>query len=333
MPAIPPTSYCDGRPAARLRLEAVDEGVVLRHGEPHDAVGARDVYVWRHDEQWYMHYDAAGPRGWLVALAASDDGRRWVKHGPVLDFGAPGEPDSASASYGVPYYDGRLWHLFYLGTPNTMPIPGLVPAFPYQTLKATAPSPAGPWAKQKHVIPIATVPGTYYSVTASPGGNIIKRGDEYLQIFSVADQQGDLIRRTLAIATTRDLDGRWTVADAPILPLEEQIENTSLYYEPGNQTWYLFTNHVGITPQDGEYTDAIWVYWSKDLTRWDRDCKAVVLDGSNCTWSRCVIGLPSVVPQNDRLLIYYDELSEEGSTSHIGRDIGLATLPLPLRGP
>ena len=83
-------------------------------------------------------------------------------------------------------------------------------------------------------------------------------------------------RRTLSIARTKNLDGPWTLDAEPILPAAEQVENSSLYFEPANQTWFLFTNHVGI---DGfEYTDAVWVYWSKDLNRWDPAHKAVVLD-------------------------------------------------------
>ena len=51
----------------------------------------------------------------------------------------------------------------------------------------------------------------------------------------------------------------------PIVPIEEQIENSSLHYEESIKTWFLFTNHIGI--DSGEYTDAIWVYWSKDLNQ------------------------------------------------------------------
>ena len=47
------------------------------------------------------------------------------------------------------------------------------------------------------------------------------------------------------------------------------------------KTWFLFTNHIGL--DGGEYTDAVWVYWSKDLNKWDAKNKAVVLDGKNCT--------------------------------------------------
>jgi predicted GH43/DUF377 family glycosyl hydrolase len=312
-------------------MDATDEGVVLRHGDEFDVLGARDVYVWRHGGTWYMHYDAAGPTGWLVALATSEDGRHWRKHGTVLEMGAPGDDDSATASYGVPYFDGRTWHLFYLGSPNTTPPPERVPAFPYRTLKARSSSPRGPWEKQKHLVPLPTVPGTYYSVTASPG-QVIERGRDYLQIFSAADQQGERIYRTLSMARTRDLDSPWDIRDEPIFPLEEQVENSAVYYEPTIDTWFLFTNHVGITPQDDEYTDAIWVYWTGDLERWRSADKAVVLDGSNCSWSKRVVGLPSVIPSGDRLLIYYDGLAIAG-TSHSHRDIGRARLPLPLTCP
>jgi len=151
-------------------------------------------------------------------------------------------------------------------------------------MKATADSPQGPWRKQPEVVPFRPQPGTYYSSTASPG-QIIRQGKEYLQFFSASDDKP--IHRTLGIARTKDLNGSWIIDREPILPPSEQVENSSLYFEQANNTWFLFTNHVGIYPE-GEYTDAIWVYWSKDLNHWDTAKKAVVLDGRNdlLRWSR-----------------------------------------------
>ena len=37
-----------------------------------------------------LHYDGAGPKGWLACLATSKDLVNWTKHEPVLDFGAQG---------------------------------------------------------------------------------------------------------------------------------------------------------------------------------------------------------------------------------------------------
>jgi predicted GH43/DUF377 family glycosyl hydrolase len=327
--------YRDGRPAAKLRLDAADHGVVLRYGDGPDQCdihGARDVWVYQADGSYYMHYDAAGPKGWLAALATSKDLIRWQKKGPVLELGKAGENDSASASYGTTFYDGRTWHMFYLGTPHVTPAPDLVPAFPYLTMKAKTIAPAGPWEKQKDVIPFQARSGTYYSVTASPG-QIIKQGDEYRMFFSAATDHP--IRRTLGIARTKSLDGPWTLDPEPILPATEQVENSSLYFEEANQTWFLFTDHVGL---DGfEYTDAVWVYWSKDLDHWNPAHKAVVLDGSNCSWSKHIIGLPSVVRVGNRLAVFYDGNGEAkmpmGIKSHMNRDIGLAWLRLPLVPP
>ena len=101
-----------------------------------DILGARDVWVYEADGTYYMHYDAAGPKGWLAALATSKDLIHWQKKGPVLELGKAGENDSASASYGTTFYDGKTWHMFYMGTPHTSAAPDLVPAFPYLTLKA-----------------------------------------------------------------------------------------------------------------------------------------------------------------------------------------------------
>ncbi len=328
---VPASHYSDGRPVATLRYEAKDQGIVLSPGgcpKNCDRYGARDVWVYQFGKQYYMHYDAAGDTAWLASLATSDDLIHWQKRGPVLSLGAPGTRDSASASYGTTYFDGHRWYMFYLGTPHTSPAPDRIPAFPYLTLEAHGSSPTGPWIKSPEITPFAPQPGTYYSSTASPG-QIIRHNGEYLQFFSASTDHP--IMRTLSIARTKDLDGPWKVDPDPILPATEQIENSSLYYEKSIATWFLFTNHVGIGPE-GEYTDAIWVYWSKDLNHWNAQNKAVVLDGKNSTWSKRCIGLPSVVPVGNRLAIFYDAPGGE-STSHMHRSVGLAWLKLPLKPP
>jgi predicted GH43/DUF377 family glycosyl hydrolase len=331
------TVYPDGRPAAPLRLEARDQGVVLKHGDgpgQYDRLGARDVWVFEDGGTYYMHYDGAGPKGWLACLATSTDLVHWTKKGPVLDFGKPGENDSASASYGVTFFDGREWHMFYLGTPHVSPAPDLIPSFPYLTMKARSSSPAGPWIKQHHVVLFKCVPNTYYDVTASPG-QIIRQADEYLMFFSAASHDKRGTHRTISIARTKDLNGAWKIDEQPIVPPAEQIENSSLYFEPTNKFWFLFTNHIGL--KGIEYTDAIWVYWSKDLNHWNPAHKAVVLDSHNCTWSKHIIGLPSVVAVGKRLAVFYDGNSDEnlptGMKSHMKRDVGLAWLELPLSPP
>jgi len=139
--------YSDGRPGAVLRMEAKDYGIVLRYGDGPkkcDIYGARDVWVYEAGGRYYMHYDAAGEKGWLCSLAVSKDLVNWQKKGTILDLGKPGEEDSKGACYGVTYYDGKGWHMFYLGTPNTSKPPDRVPAFPYLTMKAKSNSPAGP---------------------------------------------------------------------------------------------------------------------------------------------------------------------------------------------
>ncbi len=327
-----PKTYSDGRAAATFRLAADDQGVVLRHGDGPgqcDRLGARDPWVYQAGGSYYLHYDAAGPKGWLCALATSPDLFHWTKKGTVLDFGRAHEEDSGSASYGTTYYDGRIWHMFYLGTPHTSPAPDLVPALPYLTLKAESISPAGPWVKQREVIPFRVKPGTYYSGEASPG-QIVRQDGQYRMFFSAA--AGNPLQRTLSIARTENLDGPWSIALHPLVPLTEQVENSSLYFEETNQIWFLFTNHIGVDKRGSEWTDAIWVYWTKNLDQWDRQHKAVVLDGSNCKWSSQCIGLPSVVKVGRRLAVLYDAPGG-ASVSHMNRDIGLAWLNLPLIAP
>ncbi|MBI2432894.1 MAG: hypothetical protein HYV26_08490, partial [Candidatus Hydrogenedentes bacterium] len=230
--------------------------------------------------------------------------------------------------------DHGTWHLFYLGTPNTSPAPDRVPSFPYLTMKARATSPAGPWTKQKNVVPFRPTGGTYYSMVASPG-YVMTHGGEYLMFFSSTTRKegNPCVQRTLGIARTKDLDGAWTPDPAPAVPIEEQVENSSVYFEPVNSTWFLFTNHIGITASGHEYTDAIWVYWSKDPTRWDAAHKAIVLDPHNCTWSKHIVGLPSVLVVGQRLAIFYDGTTDPDDLGHMRRDIALAWLDLPLTPP
>jgi predicted GH43/DUF377 family glycosyl hydrolase len=322
-----PVVYSDGRPYPSYRMDATDLGKFLGYGQaPNqtDYLGIREALINQVDGKYYLFYDGAGPKGWLAHLAESTDLENWELKGPILGFGAAGSDDSAAAcSPWIIKDDDKLWHMFYLGTPNASGAPNYVPSFPYLTLRATAPSPAGPWTKHYTPEPFDIKPGTYYSATASPG-HVVKQGNEYLQFFSSTNSGG---KRTIGIARTGDLAGTWTVEPAPIVPVEEQIENSSLYYEPTNSTWFLFTNHIGIA--GGEYTDGIWVYWTTDLNTWNPANKAVVLDGTNCTWSSKCIGMPSVTVIGDKLHIFYDAPGGT-STSHMRRSLGMATLDLPL---
>ncbi|MEO6949378.1 MAG: hypothetical protein ABI123_07110 [Ginsengibacter sp.] len=335
-PALVSTYYADGRPTASYRLNAKDYGIVFKYGKGPDScdyLGARDVWVFEYNEEYYMTYDGSGKNGWLTCLATSSDLLNWNRKGPQLDYGKPGSKDSRSASYGTVYFDGIKWHMFYLGTPNVSAAPNFIPSFPYLTMKAEGNSPTGPWKKRYDIVPFTTKPGTYYSSSASPG-DILKVGKEYRMIFSASTSNP--IKRTLSYARTRNLDRAWIPDREPILPLEEQIENSSVYYEPTNKTWFVFTNHVGIK-NEMEYTDAIWVYWTKDLNRWNPKNKAVVLDSSNCSWSKYIIGLPSVVKVGKRLAIFYDGNEEQefpkGLNNHMRRHIGLAWLELPIQLP
>jgi len=226
---------------------------------------------------------------------------------------------------------------FYLGTPNCTPAPARVPSPPYLTMKAISDSPGGPWVKQPKVVPFrpgdisATNYGASSVVVASPG-MIIKTRDEYMMFVSgggYAAKTNQAPYGHICIARTKDLNGKWIFDPKPMLPWDETCENSSLYWEPANQTWFLFCNHI-----DGGLgcTVSIWVYWTKDLNHWNANKKAVVLDGSNCTWSKRCIGLPSVLKVGNRLAIVYDAPGGN-STDHLGRDVGLAWLNLPLLPP
>jgi predicted GH43/DUF377 family glycosyl hydrolase len=321
-------------PDAVLRLDAQDSGPIIQHGQGParcDYLGAREAICFRFNGTYYLHYDGAGPTGWRACLAVSRDLEKWDLKGPILDLGEPGADDAGTASSPWTVYDGKLWHMFYVGSRTTSAAPNRIPAVPYFTLAAKSRFPQGPWTKQRDVVPFRTKPGTYYADTASPG-QIVRRGDEYLMFFSAAaftDEPRRLLR-TLSIARTKNLDRSWDVDPQPALPAEHQIENSALYFEKANRTWFLFTNHIG-RDAEGEYTESIRVYWSRDLNHWNPEQCAIVLDQTNCKWSKRCIGMPSVVAVGRRLALFYD--ASTTASGNMGRDIGLAWLSLPLKAP
>ncbi len=325
-------SYIDGRPSASLRLECKDEGIVLRHGDGIDSCdtyGAREAIVNKVGHTYYLFYDGAGKDGWMACLAESSDLRNWIKKGAILQLGDSTKSDFKSASSPWVINSNGLWHMFYLGTPNTSPPPDRIPAFPYLTMKAQAKSLEGPWIKQYDVTPFIVQPKSFYAVTSSPGF-IVRIKDEFLQFFSGSSQDENGIKRTLGLARTKDLNETWEIDANPLFPPTEQVENSSLFFEEKNKTWYLFTNHIGLTKESGEYTDAIWVYWTKDIYHWEGKNKAVVLDKFNCSWAKGAIGMPTVIQVGNKLAMLYDGV-EGNSTSHMKRDIGLAWMTLPLK--
>jgi hypothetical protein len=220
--------------------------------------------------------------------------------------------------------------MYYLGTPKASAAPDFIPAFPYLTLKARSDSPVGPWIKQYELTPFSTKPDTWMSATASPG-QIIRHQGELVMFFS-ASTDYPIVKRTLGIARTTHPEKPWRVDPKPILPPDEQIENSSLHFEPSLNTWFLFTNHIGVNASGVEFTDAVWVYWSADPLVWNPGNKAVVLDGTNCQWSKRCIGMPGVIAHGGKLAVLYDAPGGD-STSHMRRDIGLAWLDLPLAIP
>jgi predicted GH43/DUF377 family glycosyl hydrolase len=334
----------DGRPAAHYRIDAKDQGVVLRHGTEGaewDKYGARDAWVFKEGDTYYLHYDAAGPKGWLTSLATSNDLKSFTKKGPLLELGRAEALDSASVSYGTTYFDGKSYWMNYLGTQTVSPAPDLVPSGPYYTMKAKSASPGGPWIKESGVA-LAPEPNTYYDLTASPG-YVVKHENRYLQFFSAGKKREIGVARTIGIARAAQPNGPWVIEPDPILPLNEQIENASLYYQASDNTWFMFVNHVALYDHQ-ESTDAIWVYWTHDIEKWNADHRAIVLDSSNSSWSKLVVGLPSILPANGKLAIFYDGLDPRtervngvgehpDAYRHMLRDIGLAWLDLPIKTP
>lgn len=347
-----------------------DLGVVLAPDAPGapahrwDGGGIREAILTAADGAYYLCYDGAMPGGradsyWNACQARSSDLVHWHKLGPVMQASALAHPDagpevykdlrSASSPWSV--WDGQRWYHYYVGADHCAP--DGTPAFLYSTMLATSPALTGPWQKrcetpgcEKHVCFPAGAPGDWDDVTASPG-QVLQNprwtpeaaGEKrWLMFYSGASTGADgVTRRSLGLARTDDLaaaddydakDGHfWQKDPAPLLPPSEDIENTSIFFEAASGLYWMFTNHI----HNNAYTDAVWVYWSHDLTRWDPANKAVVVDATVSGWAKGAIGMPTVVQKDaGTLALLYDAVPGDG-TGHLGRSIGLAEIRLPLR--
>ena len=112
-------AYIDNRPQAKLRMNAIDEGIVIRFGDGIDSCdvyGVREAIVNEDNGIYYLFYDGAGKDGWRACLAESKDLRTWVKKGGILSLGDSGAKDSKSASSPWVIKEKDVWHMVYLGT-------------------------------------------------------------------------------------------------------------------------------------------------------------------------------------------------------------------------
>ncbi|MFN2537548.1 MAG: twin-arginine translocation signal domain-containing protein [Mycobacteriales bacterium] len=318
-----------------LRLPVIDRGRVLLHGSAPDGadrLGAREAIAFTDPAapgRLLMHYDGAGPAGWLACLAESTDGgRSWVSSGAVLPLGRRGSFDSASASSPWAVQDETgLWHLFYLGARKATAAPRHIPVPPYTVLHVTSASPRGPWTKRGPAVLPAK--GTWYGQSVSPGP-VTRYGGYWLMHVSGFSSTGP----TVGVARAESLDGPWYVDSTPLLSASERLENAALHHDPATGLWWLFANHIGTKRgSDGLlYTDGIWGYVSDSPTSFSAAHRVLVLDEAAAPWTR-VIGMPSVVPALGGLAVFYDGIAGGVRTDHMGRDIGMAFLPLPLRLP
>lgn len=343
-----------------------DLGVVLSPDGPGGALypwdggGVREAVCDTEGGMYYLSYDGAMPGAsresyWNACEARSADLLHWEKLGVTMKASALTHPESServykdfrSASSPWSFREGGKWYRYYLGADHCSPEG--VPAFQYSTMLAAADSVAGPWRKrcdepgcEKHICFPMGVPGTWDDATASPGQVLRNPKYEadpahekkYLMFYSGSCT--GVTKRSIGIARTDDLEAAddfdrtagnfWQKDPRPILPPEEDIENTSVFYEESSGWYWLFTNHI----YRNSYTDAVWVYRTRDLEKWDASEKAVVLDASVCAWAKGAIGMPAVVRKDaDTLAMLYDAVPG-GGTGHLNRSIGLAEIALPL---
>lgn len=332
---------------------------------PCEGGGIREAILNREGPYFYLFYDGWTPLDVADKMnynlrARSLDLRHWEKQGVQLTGARRTHPDESPADR-FDYYcrvspwiyqEEGVYSMFYIGSGGQMP--DSTPEVPYATLLAHGGSIEGPWrpvteepGKGRHVcFPLR--PGTFYSHTAC-AGHVMRnpkwRGEgdpdnyKYMMFFGAASMEGELTRG-IGIARTNDLNATddfdkmegnfWHIDDQPLAPLEDDVENSSVYYEASTGTWYLFTNHIDPT---NTYTDAIWVYWTQDTDHWDPANKAVVLDRQNTVAVKGAIGMPTVLKLDGHTLAMAYDGAEGEDYSHMNRSICLATIRLPLAAP
>ncbi|MBM7563106.1 family 43 glycosylhydrolase [Paenibacillus sacheonensis] len=319
----------------RYEPDYVHEVPVLKHGDTDaDIQGAREPFLFQHEGRFYLHYDGNGTRDWGCTLAVSDDLYHWDKKGRMLQAGEEGDTDHGGACYGPTFlFDGK-WYMYYVSVANTSGAPWFVPALPYRTGLATADRPDGPWTKATTNLFTLGAPGSWNEgCICAP--YLVREGETFYAFYS-GSNMGPNFKRTIGLLTASSPEGPWTDSEGPILPLDENLENPSLYYEPACGLWFMFVNHVGNNEEGVEFTDAVWVYWSESLTEWNAENKAVVLDAANIPWVKQVVGLPACLVDGDKLWIAFDASDgtiHENLHGHSNRDIGLSYFDLPLRSP
>ena len=338
----------------------VDKGIVISPSNENeefykwDGGGIREAVVKFANGKYYMSYDGAmaGAKSdsyWNACNAVSEDLVHWVKKGPSILSSALTHPESdyihypdfCSASSPWDFFDNNKWYRFYLAADHCSPEG--IPSFAYRTMLATADSPDGPWrkvcdeeGKSDYVCFNIGESGLWDDETASPGEVMKIEGEKLPYIMFYSGSCKGETERSIGIARTDDLtkcdkmtkeDGNFWIKDKePILPPSEDIENSSVFFEEETGTYWLFTNHI----YDNCYTDAVWVYWSKSLTEWNPENKAIVIDNTVSTFAKKAIGMPSVIRKSkDKLVIFYDGTSD-GSISHLNRHIGYAEISLPI---
>jgi predicted GH43/DUF377 family glycosyl hydrolase len=115
-------------------MDAADAGIVMPYGNGPDScdfLGARDLWVFKADDSTFcMHYDAAGPKGWLTSLATSKDLVHWEKKGPVLQYGKKMNPIQKVPAMEPPIMTVKNGTCFILEPPMSLPHPILSLRFP-----------------------------------------------------------------------------------------------------------------------------------------------------------------------------------------------------------
>lgn len=345
----------------------LDQGIVYRRSMPGesyyflDGTVLREPMLFRDGERFLLYCDAGGPELiFTLMLAESRDLVHWKKLGPAQGPSCLEHPGADYRDWADFLHTGSPWIFeedgkYYMYTTTALGPRGQFMPLPYLCMVSVSDSMAGPWKKMnarpgcsKHIcIPVR--PGTWYSDTACAGSVIEnpawkgEKGRRYMMFFSSASYRGlpqedpMSLARGVGIARTDDLlagddwdktEGNfWTVDPEPVIPLEDDVENATVWHEEETGRWYMFVNHVHAS---NTYTDAVWVYWTDDPNHWDPENKAEVISSETCTWTHGAIGMPTVTRVGNRLAMVYDG-STAGNTSHLERDIALAWLDLPLK--
>ena len=270
------------------------------------------VFAWR--GKYFNLYSGFDGHTWRTGLAASSDGLRWDKLGPVL---AP-DPASWEGRYIAANGSALLFHgrLFYWYQAARMPRIGLAQS-----------SDGLVWSKQEQPVLPAGPRGSWDELGAADP--YVVSGGDFLYMFYLGQDRAH--RQRLGVARSRD-GFEWTKLRAnPVLELgapgqfDERGLGEPAVWTASGWYWMLYTG------RDRHEQRRIGIARSRDGVHWAKLGNGPLFSGHDA-WNAQVVCDPTVMERGGEVRVWYGGGDQPRPDQRIDGQIGQFTLtPEPAR--